>query len=138
MERVFVDTNILLDWLGRREPHFQYAKDIFKKAENKELVVLVSTLSFITVEYILRKELGKEKVLKALGGIKAIASICTSGDKEIELALLSDFKDFEDAFQYYTAKSNQAEALITRNVKDFKDVDIPVMTAEAYLKAFRT
>lgn len=64
MERVFVDTNIILDWLGEREPFFKYARDLFKKAEREELLVLISTMSFISVEYILRKEIGKEKVLQ--------------------------------------------------------------------------
>lgn len=98
------------------------------------MIVLLSTMSFITIEYILRKELGKEKTLKALTGIRSITTVCSSGEKEIDLALLSGLKDFEDAFQYHTAKSNHADVLITRNIKDFKNVDLPVMTAEAYLK----
>ena len=134
MERVFVDTNIVLDWLGERVPFYKYAKDLFKKAERDELVVLLSTMSFITVEYILRKEIGKEKALKALTGIRRITTVCNSGEKEIDLALLSGLKDFEDAFQYHTAKSNHADVLITRNVKDFKNVGMPIMTAEEYIK----
>lgn len=129
-----MDTNIVLDWLGRRVPFYAYAKDLFKKAEKEELVVLLSTMSFITVEYILRKELGKEKTLKVLTGIRRITTVCSSGEKEIDLALLSDLKDFEDAFQYHTVKSNHADVLITRNVKDYKHAEIPVMTAEEYLK----
>lgn len=134
MERVFVDTNIILDWLGERVPFYKYAKDLFKEAEKGELVALLSTMSFITVEYILSKEIGKEKVLKALSGIRRITTVCSSGEKEIDLALLSDLKDFEDAFQYHTAISNHADVLITRNVRDFKNVGMPIMTAEEYLK----
>lgn len=135
MERVFVDTNIILDWLGEREPHFPYARDLFVKAEKKELEILLSVGSFIIVEYILRKEIGREKAARALAAIRTLASVCNSGEKEIDLALLSGMKDFEDAFQYYTAKNNRADLLITRNVKDFKTADMPVMTAEDYLKS---
>lgn len=133
MERVFADTNIILDWLGKRDPYYAYARDLFLKAERKEIVVLLSTMSFISVEYILRKEIGKEKALKALTAIRSIVEVCDAGEREIDLALLSDMKDFEDAVQYFTAKNNGSDVLITRNVKDFKNTALPVMTAEAYL-----
>ncbi|MBK8492933.1 MAG: PIN domain-containing protein [Saprospirales bacterium] len=138
MEKVFVDTNIFLDWLGGREPFYAYAKELFKKAERKEITVLLSTMTYITVAYILRKEIGSEKVRKALAGIRTITHVCESGAREIDLALLSDIKDFEDAFHYYTATHNQASVLITRNVKDFKHAGLPVMTAEEYLKSTQT
>lgn len=55
-------------------------------------------------------------------------------DKVIELALQSEFRDFEDAIQYYCAIENGIEVLITRNLKDFRSATIPVMTAEEFLK----
>ncbi|MBK8879033.1 MAG: PIN domain-containing protein [Haliscomenobacter sp.] len=134
MDSVFADTNLLLDWLGKREPFFEPARDLLIKAERKEITLLVSTLSFVTLAYILRKEIGAEKTLKALTGIRAIATVCSSGEKEIDLALVSRFKDFEDAFQYYTALNHRAAAFVTRNTKDFKHAEIPVMTAEEYLR----
>jgi hypothetical protein len=82
----------------------------------------------------LRKQLGKEKTQKALAGIRSITKVCTSGEKEIDLALLSEIKDFEDAFQYYTALNNSATVLINRNSKDFKGSKIPVMSAEEFVK----
>jgi hypothetical protein len=54
-------------------------------------------------------------------------------DKIIDLSLNSDFKDFEDAIQYFTALENKLEIIITRNLKDFKLSKIPVMTANDYL-----
>ena len=55
-------------------------------------------------------------------------------DKTVELALSSDFKDFEDALQYFTAIENNVKTLLTRNLKDYKTAEITVMTAEQYLK----
>jgi len=133
-DSIFVDTNIILDWLGKREPFFTYAEGIFLKAENKEIEVLISTMSYISTEYILRKQLGKEQARQALTGIRAISSVCTSGDKEIDLALISGMKDFEDSFQYYTALNNSASVIITRNPKDFEGSQIPIMSAEEYIK----
>ena len=134
MKKVFVDTNIILDWLGRREPYFKFAEALFKKGENDEIEILVSTMSYISTEYILRKQIGKEKTKLALTGIKTISNVCQSGQKEIDLALVSSMKDFEDAFQYYTALNNSASIIITRNPKDFAKAALPVMNAEEFLK----
>lgn len=134
VEKVFADTNIVLDWLGKRAPFYEYARNLFLKAESKEIEVLLSTMSIVTIGYLLRREVSEEETRKALSGIRAIASVCHSGAAELDLAILSHFRDFEDAFQYFTAKNNQATVFITRNVKDFKHADIPVMTAEEYLK----
>ena len=135
MARVFVDTNIVLDWLAKREPYFPFARDLFLKAERGEIEILVSTMTYISLEYILRKKIGKEDTIKALFGLRSITKTCSSGEKEIDLAFLSDFSDFEDAVQYSTAVSNKASCVITRNLKDFKKAKLPILTAEQYLKS---
>jgi len=134
MDSVFVDTNIILDWLGKREPFFEYAEELFLKSEAKEIEILISTMSYISTEYILRKQLGREKARQALTGIRAISSVCRSGVKEIDLALVSKMKDFEDSFQYFTAINNKASVIITRNPKDFEESKLPIMSAEEYVK----
>lgn len=134
MEKVFVDTNIILDWLGNRQPFFISAQKLFKMGEDKKIEILISTVSHTTTEYILRKQIGEDSTRKALAAIRTLSSVCTSGEKEIDLAIASNFKDFEDAFQYYTAMNNSAKVIITRNPKDFKKSTIPIMNAEEYLK----
>lgn len=136
-DKVFVDTNIILDWLGKREPFFEYAKELFTRSENKDIEVLISTMSYISTEYILRKKLGEEKTRRALTGIRAISKVCTSGEKEIDLALVSNKKDFEDSLQYFTALNNSANVIITRNPKDFENSQIPIMSAEEYIKFYQ-
>lgn len=135
-DKVFVDTNIILDWLGKREPFFKYAESLFILAENEEIEILLSTMSYISTEYILRRQIGRNKAKQALAGLRSITKICTSGKKEIDMALISDIKDFEDGFQYFTALNNSADIIITRNPKDFKDSKIPIMSAEAFVKSF--
>jgi predicted nucleic acid-binding protein len=135
--RIFADTNILLDWLGRREPFFRHAEALFMLAEAGEIEVLISPMSYLTAEYILRKQLGRERTLQALSGIRSISTVCAAGSNEIDLALVSGMQDFEDAFQYYTALSNSASVIITRNERDFTGAAVPVMNAEAYLKSIR-
>jgi predicted nucleic acid-binding protein len=134
-QSVFVDTNIILDLLGKREPFFKYAEALFLKAERKEIKLLISTMSYISTEYILRKQIGREKAKKALNGLRSISEVCGSGEKEIDLALVCDIRDFEDAFQYYSALNNAANVIITRDAKDFADSNLPVMSAEEYIKS---
>ena len=138
LEKVFVDTNIILDWLGKREPFFDFAKMLFYKGEEKEIEILISTMSFISTEYILRKQLDKQRAKQALAAIRSFCSVCSSGGKEIDLALAADMKDFEDAFQYFSAINNAADVIITRNAKDFANAEIPVITAEEYIKMKNT
>lgn len=137
MDKVFVDTDTILDWLGQREPFFKYAKELFSKGEEKEIEILVSTISFMNTQYILRKQLGKDKAKQTLAAMRTICTVCFSGEKEIDLALVSSFSDFEDAFQYYCAKNSSANVIITRNPKDFMKSDIPIMSAEEYLKSIQ-
>ena len=136
-ERVFVDTNIIFDWLAKREPYYEYAKELFLKSEHKEIEILISTMSYISTEYILRKQIGKEKARQALSAIRTISLVCSSGEKEIDLSLLSSMKDFEDSFQYYTALNNSAQVIITRNPKHFEQSTIPIMSAEEYTKLMK-
>ncbi len=123
--------------MSQREPFYIFAKQLFLKGENKEIEILISIMSFISTEYILRKQIGKEKAKQALAGIRTIAEVCTSGEKEIDLSLVSSFKDFEDAFQYYSALNNSTNVIITRNPKGSKNSKIPVMSAEQYLKSIK-
>jgi hypothetical protein len=103
-------------------------------AESKAIEVLVSTVSILTTHYLLQRNLGNKQARQVIMGIRTVCTVCSSGSKELDMALLSEIKDFEDAFQYFNAVNNSASVIITRNGKDFKDSEIPVMTAEQYIK----
>lgn len=135
LPKVFVDTNVFLDLLAKRAPFYEQARNLFYKAEDEEIEILISTISFVNTQYILQKQVGRDKAKQALAAIRTIVTVCSSGKKEIDLALASSFKDFEDAFQYYIALNNKAEVIITRNQKDFSNSMLPIMNAEAFLKS---
>ena len=92
-------------------------------------------MSFISTEYILRKQISQNKTKQALAAIRTICTVCDSGEKEIDLSIASSIKDFEDAFQYYNALNNSATIILTRNPKDFSNSELPIMSAEEYLKS---
>ena len=134
MEKLFVDTDIILDLLAKREPHYKYAAAIFSLEDQREIKLFVSSLSFANLNYILSKQYNANNARKKLIAFKTLTTVLAVNEKIVELALASDFKDFEDGLQYYTATENNISKLITRNLKDFKTADIIVMTAEQFLK----
>lgn len=135
MKGVFVDTDIVLDLLGNRKPFYRHAAELFSIADRSEIKIFVSSLSFSNLNYILSKQYSSIQARKILMKFKTLVTVLSVSDKAVELALLSDFKDFEDALQYFTALENEVNILLTRNLKDYKTAEIPIMTAEQFLKS---
>lgn len=135
MSKIFVDTDIVLDLLSGRQPHHDFAAELFSLADEKQIKLFVSSLCFSNVNYILSRQYNADQARKMLLKFKTLVAVLPVDDKTIELALSSDFKDFEDAIQYYTAIENDSTTLLTRNLKDFRKADISVMTAEQYLES---
>ena len=134
MDKILVDTNIVLDLLGKREQFLPEAQVLFSLADRKKVKLHVSSLTFANTYYILTKELKSNDVRKTLRKFKLLVEILSMDDKIIDLSLNSDFKDFEDAIQYYTAIENKLSIILTRNLKDFKLSKLPVMSAKEYLE----
>lgn len=132
--KIFVDTDVVFDLLAKREPFYTYAAQLFTNADKQEVTICVSSLCFGNLNYVLSKHKSAIEARKILSRFKVLVTILPVDDKIIELALNSDFKDFEDAIQYYCAIENGINILITRNLKDFKPVRIPVLTAEEFVK----
>ena len=134
MEKLLVDTNIVIDLLSKREEFFQEAQELFTLADNNKVELYVSALTFANTHYLLSKYQKLDQARKTLIKFKVLVKVSPLDDKIVELALVSDFKDFEDAIQYHTALENEVYIIITRNKKDFKNSKLPVMTAKEYLK----
>lgn len=134
MAKVFVDTDIILDLLASREPYYQYAAKLFSLADSGKLEICVSSLTFSNLNYILSKQFSVAQARKKLLTFKTLVTVLSVNEKVVDLALNSDFKDFEDALQYFTATEFKVTTLLTRNLKDFKKAEIAVLSAEQYLK----
>ena len=134
MTKLLVDTNILLDLLARREPHYIGAAQVFSLADREQLVLSVSSLSFSTVYYVLSKNLRSNGARDILRRLKILVQVLSLNDKIIDLALNDHtIADFEDALQYHTALENSQDILLTRNQKDFKKSRLPVLSPDEYL-----
>ncbi|HTJ12533.1 MAG TPA: PIN domain-containing protein [Dinghuibacter sp.] len=132
--RVFLDTDIALDLLAARHPHYDFAARLFTLADQNKLHLFVSALCFSNLHYLLTKQRGRVDSLSILRDFRVLVTVVGVDGKTINLALNSTFADFEDAIQYHAALSTGVSVLLTRNLKDYKNADIPVMTAEDYVK----
>ena len=136
MKRILIDTNIVIDLLAKREPFYQEAAKLFSLADKTKVRLFVSALSFANVNYVLLKQRKPEETKQVLRKLKLIVGILDLEEKIINLALNdNDFNDFEDALQYFSAIENNIEIIVTRNLKDFQNSKLPVMTAEQCIKS---
>lgn len=135
MKKIFIDTDIVLDLLGQREPFYEDAAKLFSLADRGKIKLYVSSLAIANSNYVLSKLKSAKDARVILIKFKILVAVLELNDKIMELSLNDDsFSDFEDGLQYYTALENEADILITRNLKDFKISKIPAMTASQYLK----
>jgi predicted nucleic acid-binding protein len=135
IDRLFLDTNVVLDLLGERKPFYNSVAKIATLADKGKVNLIVSALSYSTVFYLLSKFESNEAVKEKLRKFKVIAETSELTNKIIDKGLSSKFSDFEDALQYHCAIKLDCNILITRNEKDFKGSEIPVMTPDEYLKS---
>ncbi|TAL70113.1 MAG: PIN domain-containing protein [Bacteroidetes bacterium] len=135
MKRLFVDTNIVIDLLAKREQYYEEAAILFSLADNKKVEAAVSSLTIAIAYYIVQKSNSNAATREILRKLKTLVKVMSVDDKIISRALDDNsFKDFEDAIQYYTALENRQDLIITRNMKDYKPSKIPVMTPGEFIK----
>jgi len=132
-KHLFVDSDVLLDLALLREPFYPYIQLLLHEGEKQNVKLSTSGLIIANMNYILSKQLGAVTAREALKALRALVNVLSLDGEIIDLALTSNFTDFEDAIQYYIARKNNCDAIITRNIKDYKNSTIPVLTAEQFL-----
>ena len=135
MSRIFLDTNIILDLLAERDPFYESIAKVATLADQRKLTLVASPLSFTTINYVLNKFESSTSVLNKMRKFKIICEICDLNEQTIVKGLNSDFKDFEDSIQFFSAIQSNCNIILTRNGKDFKEATIPIMTANEYLSS---
>jgi predicted nucleic acid-binding protein len=136
MTDLFIDTDIIIDFLIDRKPFSREAAIIFTLVEQKKLKGYASSLTFSNLYYVLRKFETHKKVISKLDSLSKLVKILKVDDQTIKSALASSFQDFEDSIQHFCAsESKKPDAIITRNIKDYKNSELPVMTPGDFLKA---
>ena len=134
MKRVLTDTDVILDFFFDRKPFSNHAARILTLIESEKLAGFITPVICSNIYYILRRSASHNRVIEKLSQLLRIVNVLEM-DRDIVLqALNSEFRDFEDALQYFAAlRSNQIDVILTRNVKDYRKSTIAVMTTASFL-----
>lgn len=130
---IFVDTDVVLDLLARRDPFYPHAARLFSRAERGTIKACVSALSFSNLFYILRKEISGRRAVEILKLFREVVTVLPVDAGIVSDALNSGFADFEDAVQYHAALAARIPVIVTRNARHYRKSVIAVCTPEEYL-----
>ena len=135
MNNLFIDTDVIIDFLIDRKPFSREAAIIFTLIDQKKLKGYASSLTFSNLYYVLRKFESHNKVISKLDSLSNLIVVLKVDDQIIRSAINSGFPDFEDSIQYFCAADyKKIEVIITRNTRDYKNSELPVMTPGDFLK----
>lgn len=135
MENVLIDTDVILDFFFDRKPFSDDASQILNLCEKGLVKGFVTSVIISNIYYLLRKTANHRNVIDSLKILMNFIDICNIDKDTILSAMNSDFKDFEDALQNFSAQNDsRISIIITRNTKDFKLSELSVLTPEIFLK----
>ena len=134
--RVLVDTNVILDFLLKREKFFHYSSEIFQLLFLKRIQGFISASSCTDLFYIISKTKNKNIAKELLYNLMEVLEVLEVNKKIILRALESNFSDFEDSVQAYCALYHNIDYIITRNTKDYSASPVPAVSPQEFLDNF--
>jgi predicted nucleic acid-binding protein len=138
MKRILMDTDVILDFFFDRKPFSDFASEILSLCEENKIKGFVTPVILSNAYYLLRQTARHEKVIEKLTQLLSITDVLLMDNRVVLHALNSGFKDFEDALQYSSAiHDGTIDAIISRNVKDFKRSEIAVLTPDNFLATLK-
>ncbi len=138
MTDAFIDTDVIIDYLTDRKPFSDSAEVIFSLIENRKIKGHTSALCFSNLYCLINQHLSRKMTISILKDLAGILNILKVDEDAVLNALESDFKDFEDALQYFSASDyKRIDLIVTRNVKDYRYSHLPVMTPDTLIKTLK-
>lgn len=132
--KILLDTNIVLDVLMDRMPFADAATELFSKVEDGTIIGYLCGTTITTVYYLAAKTVGAPRAREEIKKLLSLFEVAPVNRPVLESALVADFSDFEDAVIHEAACHVGAEAIVTRNQKDFKKSRISVYSSEELAK----
>lgn len=129
--KIFLDTNILVDLIADRKPFSKQAIEIFSSAEKNKTQLFTSSHSVATTHYLLKKYVDEKELREIICNLLEFITVISVDVAILKKGLRSNHRDFEDAIQIFCATSvSGLNFIVTRNSKDFKTSEIPVLTPD--------
>ncbi len=132
--KILLDNDVVLDFILKRLPFNVEAKEIFDYSGRGEITIYISAITSINAFYTTRKEKGKDVAFKSVEGLLKLVEVCRTDKSVLQNAFTLDFTDFEDAVQCASAMAENLDAIVTRNVKDYKNALIKVYSPTEFLQ----
>ena len=134
MKHFLVDTNVVIDFLIDRKPFSMYAAKLFDLSERNQIKLYLTAVSYNNIYYVVKKYSTHSSTIKTMKQLESMTVTIETNVGVLRDSLNSEFKDFEDAIQYYSAFAfKKIDAIVTRNVPDFKHSKISILTPEEAL-----
>jgi len=133
--RLFIDSDVILDLVLQREEHFEFAQHLFVQYQQGKCVLFSSSIVVANLHFIIRKMHDVKFANSSVLFVSKHFKIIEASNEDFESSIQAKFSDFEDGVQYFSAlRSKKIDALITRNVKDYKHAQLPVFTPKQWCK----
>jgi predicted nucleic acid-binding protein len=137
MKRLLIDTDVILDFFFDRQPFSDDAAILLSYCENKQIHGFITPVIISNIYYLLKRTASHDKVVEKLEQLLTIIDILSMDGRIVRLALKSGFRDFEDALQNFSAVSDgNIDVIVTRNIKDYVQSEMSVMTPEDFIITF--
>jgi len=136
IEKVFIDSDIILDVATGRKPFVADSRRVLTIIEDGKALGMISSDSVTNIYYILRKLSSSEKAKDFIRTVVSYLSVIAVIHNTILQVLDSGFGNFEYAVQYYSALTHQCTYIVTRNIDDYKKSDIPVVEPKEFIALF--
>ena len=135
MDKVLIDTDVLMDVFFDRKPFSKYATQVINRCAEKQIEGYTTPVILSNVYYLLSKTAKHDIIIEKIKQLLMIVDIVKIDKNAVVNALNSSFKDFEDALQNFSAvEQGDIKIILTRNIKDFKKSSLAILTPEIYLK----
>ena len=136
--RVLFDNDVVLGYVLQRSPFNIEANELFMRLGRNEFAAYIAAITPINVFYVVRKEKNKTVAFQAVADSLSSFHICLANKKVLQNALLLNFSDYEDAVQHACAEAENLDAIVTRNLSDYKNATLPVYSPQDFLNLLKT
>jgi predicted nucleic acid-binding protein len=136
--RVLLDNDVIQDFVQQRLPLEVEANAIFERSALGEFEIYIAPITPVNVFYVMRKLKGRSVAFQALNDLFKSVEVCEINKSILFNALSLNFADYEDAVQHACAESENLDAIVTRNLSDYKNASLPVYSPAEFLNFLKT
>ncbi|HMG75406.1 MAG TPA: PIN domain-containing protein [Pyrinomonadaceae bacterium] len=136
--RALLDTDVIFDFVLEREPFFQAARELISLNINGQFGGYISSITPVNLFYLGRKIVGAVQIRQGIADLLTLVQVCPITDACLIQALNLPFADYEDAVQHSSAAASGLDAIVTRNLKDYRNATLPVFSPTDFLAKLKS